>query len=201
MVALDIGANIGAMTLHMARLVGTTGKVLAFEPAPPILKRLQENITRNNFNDRVTIFNVALGDTEGTLELAYADINTENQGMASLYNKNNVVVTLSCTVQAKCLNTMGLDLSRCDLIKVDIQGAETNFLKGAALFIKKFKPKILIEVSAIELKSNNSTPRELCEYIENLDYNLQTLSGIPISACMLPSDFEASSVLCIPNFL
>ena len=198
MVALDIGANIGSITLHMARLLGNTGQVLAFEPAPPIIQRLQENVTRNNFNDRITIFNFALADTEGSMELAYADINTENQGMGSLTNNNNEVVTLLCTVQVRRLDDMALDLARCDLIKIDIQGAETAFLKGAGLFLKRFKPKILMEISATELKCIGSTSRQLCELIESLDYKIYTLNGVPILTCNVMEDFEASSVLCIP---
>jgi hypothetical protein len=51
MVVLDIGANIGSMALHMARCVGLTGKVLAFEPAPLVCARLHENVIRNNLSE------------------------------------------------------------------------------------------------------------------------------------------------------
>lgn len=199
MVVLDIGANIGAMTLHMARLVGPTGKVMAFEPAPPILARLRENVTRNNLDNIVSILNIALADIDGSMELAYADIDKENQGMGSLSNKSNEVVTLTTTVQVRTLDSMDLGLGRCDLIKVDIQGAETGFLKGAANFLAIYKPKILMEISANELKTINSSPRQLCELIESLGYSIFTLNGNQIFSNAVTAEYSMSSVLCLPS--
>src|SRR4051794_596798 len=86
MVALDVGANLGEMALHMGALVGKEGRVYAFEPAPPTYGRLVEHVERNGLGEVVTPLAVALSDRTGTLELAYPDAATDNQGLASVAN-------------------------------------------------------------------------------------------------------------------
>jgi hypothetical protein len=92
-----------------------------------------------------------------------------------------------------------LDLLRCDLIKVDIQGAETGFLKGAFNFLALYKPKILMEISASELQTINSSPKQLCELIESLGYLIFTLVGNQIITHSLTTESDFSTVLCIPQ--
>jgi hypothetical protein len=150
-------------------------------------------------NHIVSVLAVALSDNDGSLELAYADVNTENQGMGSLTNKVNEVVTYTTTVAVRTLDSIDLDLLRCDLIKVDIQGAETGFLKGAFNFLALYKPKILMEISASELQTINSSPKQLCELIESLGYLIFTLVGNQIITHSLTTESDFSTVLCIPQ--
>ena len=68
MTCLDVGANVGAVTLMLAQAVGPTGRVVATEPGPPYRARLQRNLTLNsNLQARVTVEPVGVSDTMGSL--------------------------------------------------------------------------------------------------------------------------------------
>lgn len=205
MVVLDLGANIGSMTLHMARCVSPDGKVLAFEPAPTVLKRLRQNVEKNaDIRDVITIFPLALSAANEQVAFAIADEATENQGMGSIFNRKNEVVSREINVETRTLDNLAaeLNLSRCDLIKVDIQGAEMAFLAGAREFLKKYRPSILMEVSAEDLSCSKNTPRDLFERLAELKYNVFELENGRRGRQISVHDFGAiayqDAVLCCP---
>ena len=119
--------------------------------------------------------------------------------MGSLYNTNNSVVTSKTTVPVRTLDGLDLEIDRCDLIKVDIQGAEVAFLQGAQAFLAKYKPRILIEVSPSDLSSANLSPRDLCELIEDLGYSIFSTDRELLLSQNIGSDFSASSIVCLPK--
>ena len=85
-VALDVGANVGAHTLTLSRLVGAAGHVLAFEPNPAIRKRLQANIELNGMS-QVSVYAQALAEENGCLQLRVpkaGSAESSNPGLASL---------------------------------------------------------------------------------------------------------------------
>src|SRR5262249_26141004 len=84
MVAMDVGANLGEMSLHMARLVGRTGQVWAFEPVPEIHQRLRAHIQHNHAGDVVRAVPLALSDQTGQATIAAPDDQSDNQGLGSI---------------------------------------------------------------------------------------------------------------------
>ncbi len=119
--------------------------------------------------------------------------------MGSLTNNSNDVVTMVTTVPVRRLDGLNLGLTRCDLIKIDIQGSEIAFLSGARNFLEQYKPHILIEISASELKCINSSPRDLLKLIEDFDYLICMLNGKKVLLENIGTDFFISSVLCVPK--
>ncbi len=70
MTVIDVGANVGQMTLEMAHLVGPQGKVYAIEPAPGNVRILREHVRGNGFDDRVTVIEAACcGNDGGSIDL------------------------------------------------------------------------------------------------------------------------------------
>jgi len=197
MVAIDIGANIGAMTLHMARLVGSTGRILAFEPLPMIRERLQNNVDRNDLNETITVYSQAISDEDKDLEFWYADTNTENQGMGSLHTKDDQIQTQSTIVHARRLDSLNsLNIERCDLIKIDIQGGETAFLNGAIDFLTEFKPILVMEVDDGLIRSGSNT-KDFFWLIESIGYKIYTLDNVSLSSNNVSPDFRSSSIVCL----
>ena len=64
MLAVDVGANVGYFTMVMADKVGAAGRVHAFEPNPPIARRLEQNAHVNGFRERVLVHVAALGEQD-----------------------------------------------------------------------------------------------------------------------------------------
>ena len=80
---VDIGANIGYYALNAARLGAQ--KVIAIEPNPTILKRLNDNITLNNLSSKITVLDVAVGEEKGNAKLTISD---SDYGSSSIVDRS-----------------------------------------------------------------------------------------------------------------
>lgn len=151
--ALDCGANIGVHTIEWAKHMHDWGRVLAFEPQERIYYALAGNIAINNcFNARAHLAAVGSECTEiripvpdylvpasfGSLEIRQR-ANTEFIGQNIDYSEANMRAVAQKTIDS-------FKLSRVDLIKIDVEGMETDVLAGAAETIARCKPLMTIEI-------------------------------------------------------
>lgn len=202
MVCMDVGANIGEVALHLARKVQPGGEVHAFEPAPPVLERLKENVDRNAMQETVRVWPVALCDSTGRARFSFAEPATCNQGMGSLVNRSNRVVGPETEVETWSLDDFvkAHGIGRVDFMKVDIQGAEWLLLQGGRKFFSEVGPDLLIEVSDPDLRCGGHGGRELCQSLESLGYSLHELHrtgvGRRLEAASLPDDFSTGNLFC-----
>ena len=118
-----MGANIGYFTLEFARLVGSRGKVISFEPHPEIYKVLQRNVRRNNYHN-IVLNNVACGESDSQMKL---HLSTENEGNHKIVENNSSKG--SVVTQVVRLSEL-IVLTAPRLIKMDIEGAELLAIKG-----------------------------------------------------------------------
>lgn len=117
---LDIGANVGTYTVLASGVCGT--KTLAFEPDPDTLRRLKRNIEVNGLNERVRVYDCALGAASG--EVAFtAGLDTQNRLATARTNKTR-------TVRMERLDEIVSDAQPV-MMKVDVEGAELGVLSGA----------------------------------------------------------------------
>jgi len=138
MAALDIGANIGALSIFMAQQVGPGGAVLAMEPQRPVFQLLCANVALNALGNVYT-YHAAAGASEGTLLVPRVDYaKGGNFGGVSLLGTDK-------GEPVPCRTVDGLALSRCDLIKIDVEGMENEAVAGATATIGKFRPVIYME--------------------------------------------------------
>src|SRR5258708_5927724 len=173
-VMLDVGAHIGYFSIKGSRKVGKSGRVIAFEPNPEILKLLRDNVAANHAAN-VVVEPIACTDREQTLTLyAAAEINT---GASSLSVDSARISPSEAprpySVRGRPIDDVvrELNLTRVDAIKVDVEGAEVLVLRGALNTLKRFHPKIVIEVSDRQLANMNTTRAELVELIKSAGYN------------------------------
>ncbi len=117
----DIGANIGAYTVLAGGAVGS--RVVAFEPAPTTFRSLLSNIQLNGLANRAVAHNLALGKEEGVLQMS-AGLGTENCVRTTGNEPDSV------TVKASSLDRI-LGNSEPVLLKIDVEGFETEVLRGA----------------------------------------------------------------------
>ena len=137
--AIDVGANIGAFTIPMAKLVGGDGHVIAFEPSPANLDLLEQNVEQNGFGPlnigNVTIKPYVASDKEGTFK-----VDKRQMLFAYCYPEAGVV-----DFEVESITIDSLNLPKVKLIKVNVNGHELQVLRGAAETIKRCKPIIYIE--------------------------------------------------------
>ncbi|MGB8363836.1 MAG: FkbM family methyltransferase [Rhizomicrobium sp.] len=137
-VVVDVGANIGTHTVAMARLVGPSGTVVAFEPQTVIHQLLSANVALNSLTN-VHALHAAAGERAG--EIFAPDMNYARPG-------NFGGVELGGT-QGKAVPTMPLDeVAACQgarLIKIDVEGMEGAVLAGAEKLLRSQRPVLYVE--------------------------------------------------------
>ncbi|MFZ2724913.1 MAG: FkbM family methyltransferase [Methylococcaceae bacterium] len=161
-VVWDIGANIGVLTIPLARFVGHQGHVIAFEPQPEVFHLLSANIAVNALN-HVRAMPFALSNEQGILNIPAVDYSRSgNFGGISFLNAENY-----SNKQVECRKIDDLSyLPLPNFIKIDVEGMELLVLQGGIHTIKKSRPVIYCENDRIE-KSEN-----LIAYLWSLDYRL-----------------------------
>jgi len=129
-VVVDAGAMVGTFTLKAA--AQGASRILAFEPFPPSLEILQENLKRNEL-ENVDAFDVALAQLNGALKL-WAHKNPGSQSLTDINDPEKFII-----VQARRLDDVleeeGVD--HVDFIKIDVEGAEGLVLMGAKETLKR----------------------------------------------------------------
>ena len=179
---IDIGTNIGATALQLALCTGSTGFVYGFEPDPVNYSSCIENIKLNNISN-VLVGNIGLGDQDATLNMV---VQTPlNRGGNRIKSKSD-----NDEVEQKLVKVTALDnwvdknknISKIDLIKIDVEGYEMKVLQGARQTIKTFKPTLFIELDDNNLREQNSSAKELIGVLLNFGYNniLHSISKEPI---------------------
>jgi FkbM family methyltransferase len=149
MTVLDIGASFGLYSLVAGRRVGERGRVFAFEPLPSALVVLRDHVALNRLTQRVEVVPMVVTDTPGEVELwepardRQASISKQaavpHGGAAGAPLRRHVV---SATTIDEFSTARGIEP---DVIKIDVEGAEANVLRGARRFLERGKGHIILE--------------------------------------------------------
>jgi FkbM family methyltransferase len=180
---LDIGANLGVITLQLAAQVGPAGKVLSFEPAPFVGACLAHDIARNGL-DHVTLFPYALGREAGTLALA---VPAGNAGKATLVPEIATAGAVSHEVEIRVLAKVLAEekVDRIKLMKVDVEGFEENVFQGLFDDLAAPRPEVIVF-------EENDAPRSTT--FDLLRQNQYEIFGLPkrlMRVVALPEDHDA----------
>ena len=191
---IDIGAHIGQITLEAARIVGKEGKVFSFEPHPNTFAQFQHNVALNNFNN-ITECNFGLGDEVGKFYVEVIDENNAGMNRISKNNSSNIAVEVK-TLDDYLLTT---DIKSLDFIKVDVEGFEYKALKGGEKTLLKWHPILFIELDDETLKAQNSSPKELLLYLNNVGYfKIVNVYTNQLVSCEDNLDLAHFDILCYP---
>lgn len=164
---IDVGANIGAISV-LAAGSGANTKVYAFEPTPNLVPLIAENISINQFQDRITIHDMAISNQEGSIDFVLTGESEVNhiattQLLPGQTVKKVSTITLDTFAQKNNINQI-------DFLKVDVEGAELLVFQGAKKLLETGKIKIIV----FELNKNYAefgyTPNELVNYLKNHNY-------------------------------
>jgi FkbM family methyltransferase len=142
-VFFDIGSNIGLFSLHASVIVGKNGRVIAFEPAPDTYKKLIQNIKLNSIKNILPL-NIGLSDKTDFLKLNVSNNGYDAWNSFALlsnnyYNQKELVEvsTLDFFIQKN-------DISKINLIKLDVEGWELFVIRGGENYIKEAEDLVLL---------------------------------------------------------
>lgn len=148
-VAVDVGAHYGDYCLLAAHTVGARGVVYAFEPQSDIRGLLESNLAANKVtNTRVLPF--ALADSDGHANL-YHHVEPTYTGGASLLRGQAGQAGDYESVDVRRLDSVvdRADMGRVAAVKIDVEGAEADVLRGAAAVLGASRPAVIFEVNGL----------------------------------------------------
>ena len=138
---VDVGANIGVLTIQAAKMVGKGGRVISIEPNPQVVHFCRENVKLNGL-ENVTVFQTALGAKEG-VTFFNCDPCDDRSRVIEKGGQGGVEVPIS-----RLDKIMEAEPTReIDLLKVDVEGYEFVVLEGAVKSLARTR-LIYIEVDA-----------------------------------------------------
>lgn len=140
-VVVDVGANIGWFTMLSAKLVGSGGMVLSFEPETTNFEILHSSVSANHFGN-VIAFQSCVSSSNGIVVLNV----TDSAGLHSILTPLRGKIVRRVSVPTVRLDdiTESLGLVRIDLLKIDVEGAEPLVLSGASKLLDGSKIRSII---------------------------------------------------------
>jgi len=192
---IDIGANYGVYTLSMARTVGSTGSVWAFEPASSTARLLAAGIAANGFAN-VTLRQSAVSATRGTGRLSL-EPNSELNALVHAKPTMGATETVPLVTLDDCLETYGW--RDIEFVKIDAEGEEARILQGGERFFAELSPLVQYEV-----KAGADLHLELVQVFAALGYDSYRLVPgldllVPFDAGSLPDGYLLNLFCCKPD--
>jgi FkbM family methyltransferase len=170
MVAVDIGANWGYFSLACAHLVGAGGRVIALEPHPRLHSMLSDNITENRL-DQVEVLRLAAGAIEGSRRFVGFDEQGGNWGL-SRAAQHREAADFECDTASLDALLDSKHAGRVDLVKIDIEGAEADAIRGMADGLCRHRYRyVLLECHPAELAGMGATVEQCLEPFRQAGYH------------------------------
>jgi FkbM family methyltransferase len=163
---VDIGANIGMITLHALSRVGPSGQVDCVEPNPDCVAKIQEHLRLNGVAN-VRIHACALSDEPGSLDL---NLTSAHTGTATLADVDGVVKRIAVAVGVGDDVLSAASDALVGFIKIDVEGFELHVLKGLRKTLTNDKPFVVTELIEDQLARAGTSVREVANYLFDLGY-------------------------------
>jgi FkbM family methyltransferase len=170
-VVVEVGANVGAHTLLLAKLVGAAGKVYAFEPTVYAQRKLRTNIDLNpELKSRIIVRS----------ELV---TNHEHETPVRVIKSSFPIRAGGAPGEAVSAAAIALDseaFSRVDLLKIDVDGYDYKVLEGAIEILRMFRPRLLVELCEHALTAQGDSVHKLLGLLAGIGYRGFYEDGAPI---------------------
>jgi FkbM family methyltransferase len=198
MTVLDLGAHHGLYTLLASKRVGAKGHVIAFEPSPRELQRLRWNLVLNRCRN-VSIEPSALGNVEGTTEL-FVCLGREtgcNSLRSPIVSEPVRKVQVPITSLDRYLQRTGVQ--KADFVKMDVEGAELEVLKGAHTLLNVLRPLIICEMVDVRAEPWGYRSMEIYESLATRNYQWFSITpGGQLQPCPKKERFH-ENLLAVPE--
>jgi FkbM family methyltransferase len=204
MVVFDVGANIGEISLCAAKRVADGGRVYCFEPMPALYETLTYNLSRNELAHAHPI-RMGVSNKLGMAQIYRSESNfkdgTVHDGLGTLYPMNNRT-TPAGKIQLTSLDAFCQEkqIDRLDLIKIDVEGSELDVLMGGKQTLKRYRPRLIIEVQNQTAEAGGANAEDVLSYLEDLDYSFFTIGRkAKLNALSRDGIKRFQNVLCVPK--
>lgn len=173
-VVVDLGGNLGVVTVYLSKKTGPTGKVIVYEPDQGNFEKLTKNLEINGVSNVIAVPKGVWKD-EGTLEF-YAGGNYTSSfvktGFVARESKKYAVVSIPVVSLDREFERLGLE--KIDLMKIDIEGSEVEALEGARSCLKHYHPRLVIEIHTV---NGVSTRDRIIRLLHDMGYQKIQVKG------------------------
>lgn len=179
MTVFDVGANVGELSLLFSRFVGPEGRVHCFEPGPDAYERLT-TVVKATARDNLVLNRMALSDKSGEVELfLYGDWHSWSSLVERPFAEHGIetpavsrVSVPSATVDEYCrLKNIG----RIDLLKIDVEGAELQVLRGAEQKLRSHSiQRCIFEFGQTTFDVGNH-PDQITKFLTDVGYSFNSI--------------------------
>jgi len=162
----DVGANVGFFSLLGARLAGSGGRVVAWEPVPAAAAHAREAALRSGLDSHIEVRVEAVGAVAGEERLLIA----AEASWSHLASRGNVAGTRSLSVAVTTLDdALAAGSPPPDVVKLDVEGSEGDVLRGAQRLLAEHRPALVIEL--------HGTATEVCDLLDAAGYAAERLDA------------------------
>jgi FkbM family methyltransferase len=191
-VFVDIGANFGMHAIYAAKLVGNAGSVTGFEPAPDNLRLLRRNIELSGVRERVTVVPQAVSNSPERFLTFYMP--DEEVAVTASLKPVQARMTPVRVENVRFDEYWGASRRAIALMKIDVEGAELDVLRGARETLLRERPPLVIEVHGFALPDFGASVADLRAFLTELEYRERRLEGEATDETYFQSLFVADPV-------
>jgi FkbM family methyltransferase len=160
---IDVGAQLGYLTCHLATLVGPSGRVHSFEPDPNAIGRLRAAVDENGFS-WVEIFPIAASDAEGEIRFHVSQTIGWSTAVSGTHLAD-LAETRVASGRIDDLAARGQIRRPVKLVKIDVEGFECAVLDGMRALIEEDRPFLVVEINPPMLAAAGQTATALLDGI------------------------------------
>ncbi len=191
---IEIGSHIGTETIGFSDIMGSSGKVYAFEPLPSNLVSLKKTADDSQYKN-IIISNNAVGDSVKKVKFVIP-LPKESTGLAHILAENEK--TTAETIEVDCVTLDSLSIKNAKLIFIDAEGADLSILQGGKNYLKENKPAIVLECYPKFLARSGFTVKDLYSTIKDLGYEAFEISRAGLKQIKSPENYnKVRNWLCI----
>lgn len=175
---LDLGAYSALTSIAFSKAVGPSGRVLALEPDPVNFMTSQKNIANNqiiNRLDNICLMSAAISDKSGILQ--FSSEGAMGSSLTSIVGRHR-----GTTLNVECITLHDLaekhELEQIEFIKMDVEGAELATILSSGEFLKKFRPRLMIEPHIVD---GQLTSEPIIAFLTELGYACTVIDQTGVS--------------------
>ncbi len=142
---LDVGSWVGVYAMRAAQVVGSRGRVFAFEPCSPTCSLLMKHVRLNHLEHIIEVIPTACSDQPGYMPLTNQPLSSENRLLPASANAELSHQTVGVAVTTLDRFCAERQVSP-DVVKVDVEGAEFQVLRGATELLRRERPLVFCEL-------------------------------------------------------
>ena len=171
-VIIDIGAHIGLFSIIASQITGAAGKVYAFEPAPSTYELLQKTLAINHNESVIETFQKAVGRETGKITFFVSDGQADNGNSLVNYKDDRPLHGIDVEVTSVDAFIKEKKINRLDFIKIDVEGAEYDTLRGAAETLQNLRPVCIVAIHPEPIKAKGDRLEDIYDFIISRQYKI-----------------------------